>query len=498
MLRGDFIKDPVTGEFMGSLPGPGHGEGTGGGRTGGDKDGKGSGKTASNNYGLVKGDAEKYYALKSEYAKINDQLLEFVDVDPAGPRATQQLFQLEALVKEMHTLKADPGGPGGIGLPGGARDVLIVGSGPGGLGAAINAAYEGLDTLLVEANLVAGGQAKFSSRVENYGGFPIGVSGKRLTGDMFTQAQRLGAEAQLGVRVTGMTVGEDGMKHVTLSNGETVDARTVIIAGGLEFQKVTFEGGDGPGVFNTDGESLTAAGKGGSVCVLGGSNGAAQAAVGAAKQCDHVYLLSRSPIVKGMSANQIDALKNNPKITIIEDDQVAKLWRDEHGNPQTLETEKGQKIPVKAVGQFFGGVPETKWVPVEIPRERVIDKKTGKERDGRRLRTKTNFETAIAGVYAVGDMRAGGAGRIGVAYGDGQFALREASNFLADQMEAAGLEPLEEKSDAPKKKKTIKEKPSDQIITDIFDLDRANPWFGQTVEPEDTNPVGKQKSRRSK
>ena len=122
-----------------------------------------------------------------------------------GLRSRAAIDKLESIVHEMHGLRADPGGPAGIGLPGGPRDVIIVGAGPGGLAASINGAAEGLDTLVVEANVVAGGQAKFSSRIENFPGFPIGVTGERLTQNMYEQAQRLGAEAKLGIRVTGMT-----------------------------------------------------------------------------------------------------------------------------------------------------------------------------------------------------------------------------------------------------------------------------------------------------
>lgn len=456
--------------------------------------GGGGGETApasksKNNYGLVPGDVEKFHALKGEWGKLNNQFLEEegdepapVD-DPTGPKAKALLDRMESICKEMHSLHADPGGPGGIGLPGGPRDVLIIGAGPGGLTAAANGAAEGLDTLLVEANVVAGGQAKFSSRIENLPGYPVGVRGKKLTQDMFTQAQRLGADTKLGTRVTGMTVSADGMKHVTLSNGETIDSRTVIIAGGVEFIKLPFEGDEGPGVVLGDPEQLKAATKGGPVVVIGGSNGAAQAALGAAAYAEHVYLLARSPIVNNMSAYVVDGVRNNPKVTVIENDQIVKLWRDEHGEPTTVETKGGQKIPAKAVGVFVGSVPKTEWVPAEIKRNEEKgpnkNKLYTKKAEGEEL---IEYETAIPGVYAIGDMRSGGAGRIGVAMGEGQFSLRQANSFLEDQKEAA-------KAKADKKKKTIKKKPDDQFITDHFDLDRDNPWFGQTTE--DVEPLKK-------
>ena len=449
--------------------------------------GGGSGETvtpAANKYGLVPGDLEKFHALKKEWGSLNNDFLKEdgdspapVD-DPTGPKAKALLARMESICKEMHSLHADPGGPGGIGLPGGPRDVLIVGAGPAGLTAAANGAAEGLDTLLIEANLVPGGQAKFSSRVENFPGYPVGVRGKRLVQDAFAQTQRLGVDTKLGIRVVGMTVDADGMKHVTLSNGEEIESRTVIIAGGVEFIRLPFEGDQGPGVILGDPEAMKAAAKGGSVVVIGGSNGGAQAALDAAQTAEHVYLLSRSPITSGMSSYVIAGVRNNPRIEVIENDEIAKLVRDEHGNPQTVETKKGQHLPAKAVGVFVGSVPKTDWVPAEI-------KRGDKGPNRNKLRTRrikeeedeaSEYETAIPGVYAVGDMRVGGAGRIGVAVGEGQFSLREANSYLSEQRKKAGY------VDAKPKRKMLKKKPSDQFITDHFALDREYPWLGQTIE----------------
>jgi thioredoxin reductase len=421
----------------------------------------GAGGGEGGNYGLVPGDVVKYGALKAEWSKINNELLAYVD-DPEGPESQSRIDRLEGIVKEMHGLHADPGGIAGVGLPGGPRDVTIIGAGPGGLAASINGAADGLDTLVVEANVVAGGQAKYSSRIENFPGFPIGVTGETLTQNMFEQAGRLGAETKLGVRVTGMTFDpKTGLKHITLSNGEKIESRAVIIAGGLEFRSMRFPGSEGPGVIVGDGKALAKAGAGGNVAVVGGSNGAAQAALGCTRSCDHVYLLARSPIVKSMSNYQIEALKANPKVTVIEGDSIATLHRDDAGNPWRIETAKGKTLPVKAVGEFLGSVPETKWVPADM----TLAAKGG------RIKTNADLATSVPGVYAVGDMRDGAIGRIGVAVGEGQMALRQAYNFLSVQAE-------------PEPKPKPKANASDPIslISRLFDLDRANPWFGQTAE----------------
>ena len=167
-------------------------------------------------YGLVAGDREKFEDLSKQWSGLNNQLLSEIN-DPAGPKAQALSRQMEQVVQEIHTLHADPGTPEGIGLPGGPRDVTIVGAGPGGMESAIMGGAEGLDTLLVEGNVVPGGQAKFSSRIENFPGFPVGVAGEKLTQDMFKQAQRLGAETKLGTKVTHLHVDEKtGMKTLTL------------------------------------------------------------------------------------------------------------------------------------------------------------------------------------------------------------------------------------------------------------------------------------------
>jgi thioredoxin reductase len=332
------------------------------------------------------------------------------------------------------------------------------------LSAGVNAAYEGLDTLMVEASLTAGGQAKFSSRIENYPGFPVGVTGARITQNMLTQATRLGAEMKLGTRVTGMSYDDKtGLKTLTFSNGEKVVSRSVIIAGGLEFVKMNFPGSEGPGVVIGDPKQLAEAGKGGTICVIGGSNGAAQAALGSAVTCDHVYILSRSPIDKGMSENQVTAVKSNPKVTIIQG-EIAKLNRDAKGNPVSMETKDGKTIAVNAVGVFVGQVPKTDWLSVQ-------------KNDKGKISTTNDFkvksgegDAVIPGVFAVGDMRTEGAGRVLVAAGEGQQALRFAYNYLDQQR-------IDYEESHPKKAYS-----ANATIDDILAVDLEHPWFGQTIE----------------
>jgi thioredoxin reductase len=419
------------------------------------------------NYGLVPGDVEKFHALKDQWATVNNELLNHVD-RPDSPEAQALVGKLEKISKEIQGLHADPGTPAGIGLPGGPRDVTIVGAGPGGLAAGIFGGAEGLDTLVVESNVVAGGQARYSSRIENFPGFPIGVTGETLTKSMFEQAERLGAETKLGLRVTSLTYdAKTGMKHLTLSDGQQIDSRAVILAGGVEFRKPPIPGADGPGVIIGDGKALAAQCANSEAVVIGGSNGAAQAALGAAVNAKHVYLIARSAITKGMSDYQVTAVRNSPKITVIENDTVVKVNRDKAGNCVSIETASGQTLPCRALGVFLGSVPETKWLSGKVDRDK-----------GGRINTNAALETNMPGVFAVGDMRTGAIGRVGVAVGEGQLALRQAHVYLE------GLKPQEQPQPAKAadaEARTIKPVPLD-FIPPLFDLDRANPYFGTTIE----------------
>jgi len=226
---------------------------------------------------------------------------------------------------------------------------------------------------------------------------------------------------------------------------------------------MNFPGSEGPGVIVGDGKALAKVGAGGQVVVIGGSNGAAQAALGCAQTAEHVYLMSRSPIVNSMSDYQVSALRANPKVTVIEGDAIAKLERDEHGKPKTMETDKGQVLPVNAVGVFIGSMPDTKWVPPDVTLK------------GGRVQTNHELETPLPGVYAVGDMRDGAVGRVGVAVGEGQLALRQANVFLDAQRKK-----YEEDTKATAQQRGYKAAPT--LIPRLFDLDRDNPWFGQTME----------------
>lgn len=380
--------------------------------TGGSSGGKAGDGGSGSDYNPA--DVPKFHALKRQWAHLNNQLLNDIE-DPNGEEARDLSNQMKSLVKQMAKLHADRGSWEDIGLPGGHKDVVIVGAGPGGLASAVMAGTDGLDTLVLEKQEKIGGQAKFSSRIENYPGFPIGTSGQQLSTRMNEQAERLGAEIRTGTAVTGLTHDEKtGIKTLTLSDGSKVTARTVILAGGLEFRKMKFPGSTLDSVTYGDGETLMNIGAGKPVVVIGGSNGAAQAALGAARKADHVYLLSRSPVAKGMSDYQVEALKDHPRVTVMENEEIASYDGD------VCVTKSGKRIRCNGVGVFVGSNSDTNWLPKEV----------ALHPESKKIVVDGNLETGVPGVYAIGDIKHGSIGRIGAAVGDGQIAAHSIWDYF--------------------------------------------------------------------
>ncbi len=399
---------------------------------------------------------ERFKALKAQWAITNNDLLKLVNT-PMSPEAVAKLAELRAINVEMAQLQADPGGPQGMGFPGGARDVVIIGAGPGGLSAAINAKADGLDTLVVDGAGHPGGQSAFSSRIENYPGFPAGVTGAQLASSMYDQATRLGADTQFGVRVTGITQDPaTGMKTVALSDGTTVDARTVILAGGVTQRTLDFPGADSSSVIYGDGAKVAQMCVGGEAVIIGGSNGAAQAALGAAESADHVTVFARTDL-SGMSDYQIEALKSNPKIDVIQHEEVASY---DEATGQVFAKDGYALSDVKAIGVFAGGPPDTSWLPSDIQLVKGSVAVNG------------DLQTSMPGVFAVGDVRDGAPHRVLGAAADGQVAEKNVWNYL----------------DAQRQKKSAPARGSATgmvaFIDKMYHLDVASPYSLQIGEGE--------------
>jgi thioredoxin reductase (NADPH) len=316
------------------------------------------------------------------------------------------------------------------------RDLLIIGAGPAGLAAAVYGASEGLDVLVLEAN-APGGQAGSSSKIENYLGFPTGVSGQELAARAYTQAQKFGAELLIAKGATRLAC-ERRPYAVEIDNGPRVPARTIIIATGAEYRRLPLDNlsqFEGAGVYYgaTFVESQLCRGE--EVVVIGGGNSAGQAAVFLAQTARRVHLLVRSDsLAETMSRYLIRRIEESPAITFRPQTEIVALAGDGHlegvhwRNNQTGESE------TRAIRHLFvlaGAVPNTHWLEdcVALDAEGFI--KAGPDLTPEDLaaarwplaRPPHLLETSLPGVFAVGDVRGGSLKRVASAVGEGSIAV---------------------------------------------------------------------------
>jgi thioredoxin reductase len=372
-------------------------------------------------FGLKAGEVETPEGLHHRWADLDRDLLPYAG-HPRAPQARKIIAEQEEITAELHHFNADPGGPGGIGQPGGPRDVVVVGAGPAGLSAAIYGATEGLDTLMIDANDEPGGQSRMSSRIENVLGFPAGITGKQYAKMGLEQATRTGADCEFGVRVQRIEVDpKTKLKHLHLSDGRTVDTRAVVLAGGVEFRKAALPGADAEGVVYGDSKELRKACGLKEGVIVGGANSAGQAAIDAAAHLPHVTLVVRSNIEKGMSEYLIAQLRSDPKVTILENAEVASIHKSPANHVDGVTLKDGSNIPAKGIGFFIGSAPKTDWTGAERDDHGYL--KVGGE--GRAY-----LETSLPGVFAAGDMRSNSVHRVITAAGDGAQAIAQVHQFV--------------------------------------------------------------------
>jgi thioredoxin reductase (NADPH) len=322
-------------------------------------------------------------------------------------------------------------------------DLVVIGGGPAGLGAAVYGASEGLRTVLVE-RMATGGQAGQSSRIENYLGFPDGVSGAQLTDRARRQAAKFGAEVLTAREVVGLEV-HGPARTVRFSDGTGVDAHAVILATGVAYRQLAAPGLDeltGRGVFY--GSALTEATScaGQDVYIVGGANSAGQAAAYLARGAKSVTILIRGPSLrKSMSHYLVEQIERIPAIRVRTCTEIAEAHGDDHLERLTLrDSESGDTEVVDAqwLFVFIGAAPLTDWLDGVVRRDERGFILAGPDlaAAGERLtgwpldRAPYHLETSVPGIFVAGDVRAESAKRVASAVGEGAMAVMLVHRYL--------------------------------------------------------------------
>jgi len=323
-------------------------------------------------------------------------------------------------------------------------DFVIVGGGPAGLAAAVYGASEGLKTLLVERS-APGGQAGMSSRIENYLGFPSGLTGADLARRAFTQAKRFGAEILAPQEVVGLRV--DGpYRFVKLRDGNEVSCHALLIASGLSWKRLDIPGIERlqeAGVYY--GASMTEAQlcSGEDVYLVGGANSAGQAAVYFAQFARSVTMLVRGDsLEKGMSQYLIDQIREIPNIRVETQAEVVEVHGDEHLESITIANHATESIrtePTSALFIFIGAMPCTAWLRGLLPMDErgylltgaLLPKDGDKPKGWKEERDPFIFESIIPGVFAAGDTRHASIKRVASAVGEGSITVQMVHQYLA-------------------------------------------------------------------
>jgi thioredoxin reductase (NADPH) len=316
-------------------------------------------------------------------------------------------------------------------------DVVIVGAGPAGLAAAVYAASEGLSVLALDCRSF-GGQAGASARIENYLGFPTGISGMALMGRAHSQAQKFGV--QMAIPDEALSLECDGVRGVRLANGERVRARTVVIATGARYRRLGIEGletyeGRSVHYWASPLEADLAAGT--EVALVGGGNSAGQATVFLASRARRVTLIARRPLTETMSHYLVSRIGELPNVdVVIGAEPVAFDGADGQLEAVTLRARAGgneEKRAARYLFSFIGAEPNTDWLHacgVALDARGFVLTGADAGADRRPL------ETSRKGVFAIGDVRSGSVKRVAASVGDGAQVVASIHACLAATAEA--------------------------------------------------------------
>jgi thioredoxin reductase (NADPH) len=312
-------------------------------------------------------------------------------------------------------------------------DVAVVGAGPAGLAAAVYAASEGLSTLVIEG-IAPGGQAGTSSKIENYLGFPTGISGQQLASRAQLQALKFGVHFAIS-RETVLVDQVDGIHRLTLAGGIPAYARSIVVASGAQYRKLSvsnYRQFENRGLYYaaTAMESLFCRDE--EVIVVGGGNSAGQAAVFLSGIAKHVHHIVRGPsLASTMSQYLISRIENSSHITLATDSEIEKLEGNSCLESVTWTNRKTGETTVKPIGRVFvmiGAEPNSGWLFGTVK----LDKKGFVLTGGDNGFESTPYATSVPGIFAVGDVRANSVKRIASAVGEGSVAISDVHRYLTD------------------------------------------------------------------
>lgn len=323
-------------------------------------------------------------------------------------------------------------------------DLAIVGGGPAGLAAAVYGASEGLHTVIVERE-AAGGQAGMSSRIENYLGFPSGLSGGDLARRAVAQAKRFGVEILAPQSAVNLRT-EGSYRILKLADDSEISCHALMIATGVQWRRLEAPGVDrlqGAGVYYGGGATEALSCKGEMVYVIGGANSAGQAAMNFSKYAERVVILVRGDsLSRTMSQYLIDQINETPNIQLWTHASVAEVHGDTHLEEISVlcsDTNKLERVPASSMFIFIGALPRTDWLGDQIPRDDRGFILTGPdlmqigERPKRWTLDRDPFllETSVPGVFAVGDVRHGSVKRVASGVGEGSVAVQFIHQYLS-------------------------------------------------------------------
>ena len=321
-------------------------------------------------------------------------------------------------------------------------DLVVVGAGPAGLAAAVYGASEGLSTVVLERT-GPGGQAGRSMRIENYLGFPTGITGAELAERAVLQASKFGARLPVATLVTSLTF-DHTYPQLHLDGGDTVMAKCVLIATGVDYRRLPAEGCEqfeGCGVYYAATFNEAQMCKGSDVVVVGGGNSAGQAAVFLAAHTRKVYLVIRgNDLGKDMSSYLVRRIEETPNIEVLHNTEVRRMSGDRYlGSVEIVNTKTGEvkTVKVQALFSFIGAIPRTDWLPPEIEKDTKNFIRTGpalsESAHWTAMRQPFLLETSRPGVFAAGDVRCGSIKRVASAVGEGAMAVQFVHQYLRER-----------------------------------------------------------------